>query len=666
MTDPQIAAQISLPEDVDVVDLEIFSKALQHIATEMGIVMMRTSGNPVIAEAVDFSTFIAGADGDIAAYAGYITIYLGPARAAVRHLLATVPRADIHPGDAYLCNDPYTTGASHAPDVAVVRPLFADGELVAWCWAESHMYDVGGMAPGGFAPMAQECYGEGLRFPGIKIVDRGRLVDDVVRLIETNVRVPMAVLNDIRCLVAACNRGEERFAELVDHYGVDTFRRYVRLGQSQAELAMRARIATLPEGRFEAEEYIEHNGHANDLYRVHCVATVAAGHLTLDFSGSSPQTDGFVNCSAACTLGMAVTVPLMTLAPDLPINEGSIRAIDVITVPGTVCHVTMPAPSSSGHMEAGLRVMKVVQQLMAMLQAASTDAFVTDHVMAPWHDCWPGAVFYAPHESGELVPFLDMHGGSGGGGAQPVSDGIDVAATLCQVQNSVPDVEINEAANPVLYLWRRINAGSGGAGAMRGGQGLDYAWTPWSTPGGQEHVFAACWQVPPTGIAGGYPGSASGFVHVPGARADATLDRGKLPDSVHDFDAAAVPLDGKHVGIAVAGGDVISMRSGGGGGLGDPLDRLPASVAQDVADTAISAELADRVYGVVLAADSSVDQGATDARRAGLRQERTAWPLGVLPATPGEPDGRPARVRVRPLGEALAELGGWCQPRDGV
>jgi N-methylhydantoinase B len=651
--------------NVDLVDMEIFTRALQQIAHEMGVVMMRTSGNPVIAEAVDFSTFIADDQGEIVAYAGYITLYAGPARAAVRHLRSVIPADDIHPGDAFICNDPYTTGASHPPDIAIVRPLFVDDQLVAWCWAESHMYDVGGMAPGGFAPMAMECYGEAIRFPGIKIVDRGRVLDDVRRLIETNVRIPTMVFNDIRCLIAACNVCDERFAELIGRYGLDTYRRYVETAKDLAEAAMRRRIASLPDGTFEADEYVEHNGHTNDLYRVHCAATVAGDRLTLDFTGSSPQTNGFVNCSYATTVGAAMTPLLMSLVPDLPINEGTIRAVDIVAPPGTVCNVQMPAPSSSGHMEAGLRVMKVVEQLLADLQAASDDPFVRDHVMAPWHDCWPGAVFYAPSESGELAPFLDMNGGSGGGGAQPIDDGLDCAGSLTQPQNSVPDIEINELAAPVLYLWRRINAGSGGPGRLRGGQGMDYAWTPWYTSGGQEHVFAACWQVPPPGVGGGYPGSASGFTVVAEAMADKRLEAGTIPSSLDEL-GAPLPLDAKHVGITVMPGDVVGMHSGGGGGVGDPLERDPGRVARDVADTAIGAMVAERVYGVVLDGDGGVDGAATEARRAAMRAGRRGWEAATLPATPGQPEGRPARRRISPAGTRLGELGGWCQPRPGV
>jgi N-methylhydantoinase B len=643
---------------VDLVELEIFSRAMDNIANEMGTVMMRTSGSPVIAEAVDFSTFIADANGEIIAFAGYLTLHAGPARQAVRYVLENTPIEEIAPGDAFICNDPHTTGNAHQPDVGVLRPIFQDDDLIAWCWAEAHTYDVGGMAPGGFAPMATEVYGEALRFPGTKIVDRGRIIRDVWRLIETNVRIPAMVLNDIRCLIAACNTCDERLRELVAEYGLDAFVRNNELAKDLAEAAVRRRIASMPDGTWRAQEHVEHNGHVNDLYRVALTATIAGDQLTLDFTDSAPQTDGFVNCPAAVTLGMAMTPLLMTVVPDLPINEGTIRAIEVLTTPGTICDARSPAPMSSGHMEAGLRVMKTVEAVLAEVQNDSDDPFVRDHVMAPWHDCWPGGVFYAPLETGELVPFLDMHGGSAGGGAQPMADGQDVSATLCQPQSSIPDIEINEFQFPVLYLWRRINAGSGGAGRMRGGQGLDLAWTPWYTIGGQEHVFASCWQVPAPGVNGGYPGSGSGFEVITGAGADRRLGEGHLPGSIGDLDGAPTPLQGKQFAVPIAPGDVVRMHSGGGGGLGDPLDRDPALVRTDVLDGSTTSVLALAVYGVVVDDAGEVDEDATLARRRDARQARRDWA-----ADPADPS---IRIRVTNASDRLAELGGWCERRNGI
>jgi N-methylhydantoinase B len=640
---------------VDPVTVEIFSKAIENIAHEMGVVMMRASGSPVIAEAVDFSTFIADAEGDILCYAGYITIYLGTARQAVKHILATVPRENIRPGDLFICNDPFTTGNAHQVDVGVVRPLFIGDEIVAWCWAEAHVNDFGGFAPGSMAPMATETYGEALRLPGVKLVSEGQIIDDIWRIIESNIRVPHLVLNDIRCFIAACNRCDERIKVLIGEYGLDTFRLYTEVAKDLAEKAVRARIAELPNGVLSAVEYEEHNGHTNDIYPVRCTITVEDDRMIIDLTESSPQTDGFINCSAAMTLGCAVSPLLMTLLPDLPINQGTLRPIEVRTRPGTICDVQLPAPVSSGHLETGLRITRLVTRMLAELQINSPSPFVRDHIMASWQDSWSAAFFYGPNEDGELIPFPDMNGGSGGGGAQAVADGMDAGGALAQPQNSLPDIEINEFAYPVLYLWRRINKNSGGPGLYRGGNGLEFAWTPWGSPGGQEHVMTACWQIPPNGVFGGYPGSSSGFDLVNGAGADGELAAGRIPDQLTELLAPVQELENKQFGMVVLPGDVVNVRSGGGGGYGDPIERAAADVAADVLSGLITARAAHAAYGVVLGADGFVDTAATDQRRAAIRADRLTWPA--------HGDGL---VRRTSAAERLAELDQRCRFREGV
>ncbi len=641
--------------ELDPVTVEIFSKAVENIANEMGVVMMRASGSPVIAEAVDFSTFIADADGDILCYTGFITIYIGTARQAVKHIIATVPRDQIRPGDMFICNDPFTTGNGHQVDVGVVRPLFRGDELVAWCWAAAHVNDFGGIAPGSMAPMATETYGEALRLPGIKIVDQGKFIDDIWRIIETNIRVPNIVLNDIRCFIAACNRCDDRLQSLIDRYGLENFVAYTNEAKDLAEAATRRRIAELPNGTYTGMEIQEHNGHTDEINPIRCTMTVDDDSITLDFTDSAPQTNGFVNCSAAMTLGCAITPFLFSLLPDIPINQGTLRPITILTKPGTIVDVQMPAPVSNGHLESGLKVCRLITRMLADVQALSDSAFVRDHVLAPWQDSWNAGFFYAPDEDGNLVPFPDMNGGGGGGGAQRIADGMHVAGALAQPQNSLPDIEINELAYPVLYLWRKLNQNSGGPGKYRGGDGVELAWTPWYTPGGEEHVMAPCWQIPPSGIAGGYPGSTSGFTLVSGAGAKDSLENGVVPQSLADLKAEPTPLTGKQFGFAVLAGDVIRLQCGGGGGYGDPLERDESLVVADVLAGNVSRVAASQSYGVVVDGSGKIDPSATQTRRAQIRDERLAWPRE------GDFAVRRTAASVR-----LAELGQWSSPREGV
>jgi len=297
-----------------------------------------------------------------------------------------------------------------------------------------------------------------------------------------------------------------------------------------------------------------------------------------------------------------------------------------------------------------MRVTKLLTQLLSEAMRESEDPFVRSHAMAPFHDAWIGATFAGVDVDGNPTVMLDMNGGGAGGGAQTVADGLDAAATFTQLSNGLPDVEVNELVFPVLYLWRRINVNSGGPGRFRGGQGIEFAWTPWGTPGGQEHVFSACWQVPPRGIDGGYPGGTSGFVLIQNSNLNELIESGRALTRAN-LRGEEQLLACKQVGIPMRPGTVFIQFEGGGGGLGDPLTRDPASVAQDVQDGYISREAAERGYGVVLkAGGAEVDAEGTRQRREAIRQERlrrSQKPYG------GTVDRDSPVVRKRPIGFAL-------------
>lgn len=622
----------------DIVKAEIIRQQLYNIAQEMGTVMIRTSGDPVISEAVDFSTFLADQDGAIISFSGYMTMHAGPARQAVKHILRVIPREDIRPGDAFICNDPHTTGACHPPDVGIIKPIFYKEDLIAWCWAEGHLLDVGGMSPGGFAPGAYDAYSEALRFPAIKIVSEGKLIDDVRRLIEANFRLPGRNLNDIRCFIAACNVAERRIVNLIDKYGLEEYRRYIELNNQLSEEAFRRRISLLPKKSYEGIDWIEHNGHVNELFPVRCRLTIEQESMTIDFTGTAPQTDGFVNLTEGSAIGCVITPIMLVLTPDIPFNEGIFRPINLVLPEGSVVNARMPAPTSSGHMEAGMRVTRILTNLLSRAMMESEDEWVQSHAMANFHDSWIAGTFAGPDSAGNPTVFLDMNGGGAGGGAQTVCDGLDAAATFTQLSNGLPDIEVNELSFPVLYLWRRLNVNSGGPGLHRGGQGIDFAWIPWGTSGGQEHVNSACWQVPPLGLMGGYPGGTSGFSVIKNSNVYTLMEQGYVP-TVDKILGEREELPSKHMGFPINPGDVFMQFEGGGGGLGDPLNRDPDRVAKDFRDGYISEKMMQNAYGVVLASDGTVDLQKTIMTRQKIRELRLANstpPAEVVPTAPSE------------------------------
>jgi N-methylhydantoinase B len=211
------------------------------------------------------------------------------------------------------------------------------------------------MTPGGFAPAARDCFAEALRLPpGVKIFDRGEPIDAVRRLIANNVRVPVLHWNDIRSMVASNNTGIRRLQATIEEFGLDDFRDYTALSFELAEEVLRQRIREIPDGTFSSEEWVEGNGHDDRLIKLACTMTVSGDSIAFDFAGSSPQTDGFVNCSFGALVGSVATAAVALLGWDVPFNEGVMRAFDITAPRGTVVNPEVPAPVSNGHLTTGV------------------------------------------------------------------------------------------------------------------------------------------------------------------------------------------------------------------------------------------------------------------------------------------------------------------------
>lgn len=614
-----------LRDNYDPVTLEVIRMRLDNIVEEMGIAMIRSSGSPVITEARDYNTALFDAQGRIYSYSDAVQLHIGSGGVAVRALLATVEPSEIQPGDAFICNDPHTAGASHPPDTTVISPIFLGQDLVGFAQSQAHLVDTGGMAPGGFAPAATDCFGEALRLPpGVKIFDKGEPVESVKRLIANNVRTPVLHWNDVRSMVASNNTGIRRFLETIQEFGHETFASYTALSFELAENVLRHRISDIPDGTFESEEWVEGNGHDDVLYRVACKMTVKGSEITFDFEGSSPQTDGFVNCSYGALVGSIASAVVPILGWDVPFNEGVMTAFTILAPKGTIVNPVVPAPISNGHLTTGVRATRLVTRLLNQACVRSDKATVRRRLQGEWGDSWTGGISSGTRaDNGEFFVWFNMDGGGMGTGAQPVRDGHDAAGLLTQIGNMLPDVEMNEMIYPALYLWKRLATDSQGHGASRGGMGLDYAWVLWGAEESAETIFCPTAAVPPWGFAGGLPAGGSGFEFLRGTNVRQLLQSGTFP-SAEVLSVRSRELQEPNAqGLPLRADDVFHSWLGGGGGLGDPLLRNPSLVVQDVRDDFVSAKLAVDVYGVVLSDDQEgFDAIATASRREHTRAER--------------------------------------------
>ncbi len=609
----------------DAFTAQVIQQRLKNMVEEMATMLLRTSGSPVLTEAQDFCTAIFDVAGQHVAFSGYVVAHLGSSLLGVQAVIREYGLEDISPGDAFICNDAYTAGAIHQGDVGVISPIFHDAQLVGWAFSNAHVLDVGGMSPGGWAPEAYDVFSEALSLPAIRIAENGRMLRDIQRIIMRNVRVPVPVINDIKSLIVANLTAERRIQALIEKYGLKTYQMYCELNKDLADKLIRKRIASIPDGIYRSQEWVEYDGHGmSELYPLICTMTVAGDQMTVDLSGSAAQSNGFINAGPGAIIGCLQGVLVMMLGSDVPVNAGMFRSLTInFGQAGTIVNPLPPAPTSCGHMETGGKTEKAFIEALTKALQLSTDPWVRNRVAGVSHNCWPGNAWIGLDQYGDYTAFPVFDCGSAGIGAQATGDGLDVGAFDMQLNNGIPEVETNEGVYPMLYLYRRLHVNSGGPGYYRGGQGLDLAWVPNNHGQGLLGTMEnACGQMPAHGTLGGYPGAVTVFLKSDAFNLDQFIhDHGKMPDPE---DVPGLVQMRNHLASTTLGPQgVFRQITGGGSGLGDPLLRPAAWVERDLLDGYITPALAKEAYGVVWDVKAEqVDYGATVALRASLRAKR--------------------------------------------
>ncbi len=630
----------------DIVTEEVVRMAIRQIAIEASSVLARISGSPVITEADDYTVIVFSGKGELLD-SDRSPAYTGSAVTAVRAVMAEFD-GDMADGDVFLGNDPHSTGAMHANDFQAVTPVFLGQAIVGFIYIHAHMLDVGGIVPGGWGVGATDCFGEAFRMPFVRYVSGGRIDSSVQRILSKNSRLPATLLNDVQGMVAAGLAGARQMRDLVARHGRERFEAIVKAFLDRTEQAARKRLLALPDGVYEVSDWMEHNGHVNDLYEVRGTLTVRQGHLHFAFTGV-PQTDGLINATSAGMLGFATSAIAMMLFWDLPMNEGLRRVFNIHAAQGTVICSMEPAPVSSSHMDGSEKILTCTSRLVAQAMGASSDPELLKRACAPFAASVSVCVFAGVDKAGEYKVFADMTSMACGAGASPVADGLDGGGPQSGSKMCIPDIESYEQAYPVLYLYRRLARDSGGAGQHRGGVGLEAAWMPWGAERLVGITNAAGWQIPVPGLAGGYPGGATELRRLRERRNEL------LPEHVNT--GRGEVIEAKQTGIDLNEGDIWYMRYPGGGGWGDPLERDPAMVVDDVRLGAVSVKAAATAYGVVLSAGApGFDAEATRQRRAAMREERLAS---------ARMEGGLLERRTR-LSDALAQNGAYVAPRDEV
>lgn len=616
--------------DFDIIDVEIHSKAVRNTANEMAITLMRTSGSPVVTEALDFSTCILDRNAEQLAFAGFVTFHISTAIGGVRAVLASHPLEDLRPGDGFLCNDPHSSGAIHQGDLGVVMPFFHNGEVVGFGYVNEHVLDAGGSAVSGFAPAAYDNFAEALNFNAVRVIRDYRIEPEWESFIGNNVRLQRIVLNDIRSMIAANSAGERRIAAMLDTIGYDRFTALNEAAKDLSEKALNQAIQRIPDGTYESEDWVEYDARGpQDFHNVRCRLLVDNDEMTIQYRGVA-QVDAFINGAWPAVVGQSWSALLSQLAYDIPVNAGLWRPITFDLGPrGSIVNSVPPAPVTQSHMETGARINKMLIDVLSQACALSADPVIASRVAGqPCQNLAFFTAFGTDLRTGyPTVAFPVSLGQPCGGGAQTVTDGLDTYAAQCMCGCNTPDVEMEESSQPGYILWRRVSQDQAGAGIHRGGMGVSSSIAIVHSEFMTGGAYNSAAYVPPRGAAGGYPGGAGAWTLLTDTNAFELIESGTWPTS-ENLTGRPVEHPAKTGQLVLRRGDVFSVVNGGGGGVGDPLLREAAAVAEDVRDGYVSAGSADVLYGVVLDADGQVDGEATVTRRQQLRTER----IGHAPA----------------------------------
>ncbi|MFZ5633617.1 MAG: hydantoinase B/oxoprolinase family protein [Bacillota bacterium] len=583
---------------MDPVTMEVISYALRSIAEEMGAVLVRSAVSTGIRHRRDFSTAIYTADGKLAVQAGQVPLHLGLMSDIVDAVLKTHPVPTLKPGDSIIINDPYS-GGSHLPEICTVSPVFFNSRLLALVATLARHAEVGGAAPGSMFTVSEEIFQEGIRIPPLKIMAKGELNTDIFSLLAGNIRTGHEFAGDLRAQFAANRLAEKRLREFAGKYGPEKIKRYLPEILDHSERLMRSALKKLPAGEYHCEDTLEGDGLSGDSINIKAAVRCEGECITVDFTGTHPQVAGPVNTTRGVTLACVYYAVRSAVAPGAPFNAGMIRPIAVITPEGSLVNAKFPAPVAHGTINAARRIADIIFGCLAGILPGKIPEAGSGSVTSLTFGGFDP-------QRGAYYSFFEICGG--GRGAKPFSDGPGgVHVNMTNVAGT--PVEVIEQYYPLMVRECGLISGSGGPGKFRGGLGVRKTFTVL----GDSAVISASAEAGgrgPRDLRGGMPGSA--------AVVTVRYSQGR-GGKVQDMESGKFTVN-------LEKGDSITIKTAGGRGFGDPLERDPAAVRFDVLEGFITRDQAFDIYGVVLEGeDLQVDLKATGARRAALAQGETIF-----------------------------------------
>jgi N-methylhydantoinase B len=543
---------------------EVLRDTYFHICRDMATELRKICISTVIRDAQDFATAITDKNGRLVAQSIGTPGHYNSVPSAVRGMLEVFAPQTLEQGDMLMTNDPWIC-AGHLPDIVVAAPVFWESRLIAFAVTVAHHLDIGGKNPGGTTANTTEIFQEGLQIPPLKIFEAGRKNYAVDAIIRKNVRLPEVVAHDLDCEMAVNARAERALLQLCEKYGVEVLEQSFDTSISNSEALMREEIAAIPDGSYQFEDFLDDDGQSDNPLKIAATVTVTGSEIAVDFTGSSPQTRGGINMTPSFRDSYTNLAIRCCLDPNIPQNQGCFLPVTITAPEGTILNPRRTA-AVAGRSPVISRVVDVV---MACLAQA-----LPDRAVAGYGGCNAQPVISGSDpETGRYFIFLDSNWGGLGGRA--TKDGVTCLSFPQNVGNH--PVEVLESRYPVVIEKYHIRSDSEGPGRFRGGFGSikDYRMlteVELQVPGDRT-------KLPPFGLLNGKNGSTTAYVRI--------------------RDGKEMSLRTKH-SYTLEKGDTLSVRTSGGGGLGDPAGRDAAAVALDVAEGYISKDRAEIEYGVAI------------------------------------------------------------------
>ena len=536
---------------MDPITIEVTRHKLEGIANEMQSTLLRSSFSPIVKEGLDASAGLFTADGQTLAQACAIPIHLATLIPVLRKMIETFPPGRMHPDDTFLVNDPYT-GGTHLPDIALVQPIIVNGRLIGFSAAMTHQQDMGGMSAGSVPTNATEIYQEGLRLPPLKFRDAGVINETLVSIIRQNVRIPDTVMGDINAQLAACLIGARRMTELAGKFGHNALTAMFDELLDRSEIMTRQALSRIPAGTYRYVDFLDNDGiDLNQPIRIEVAVTLSASGIHIDFTGTSPQVRGPMNCVASGSLAAACFAIRALTDPAIPTNAGCFRPITLHLPEGSLVNPTEPAPVNARTSTIKRITGSIISALAEVLPDRVPAPAAGEMALVAFGGRRPGGGNFV---TGDLI--------ASGSGASAVSDGVDVIETDATNCMNLP-AEAMEMETPLRLHRVALRTGSGGNGQFRGGLGVEREYeilvdNVTFTHRGERHFSAA------RGIFGGGDGE----------RAESTIVR-------QDGTIEIIP---SKIVTRLMKGDRVVVRTAGGAGYGEPALRSAGATGADIAD----------------------------------------------------------------------------------